>query len=60
MTEKNRGKNMLNIGKELAQQSKTVLNLPKEKTEKLRQAQERDAKNTNYYALFSCLILIIT
>lgn len=44
MTEKNRGKNMLNIGKELTQQSKTVLSLPKEKTEKLRQAQERDAR----------------
>lgn len=55
MTEKNRGKNMLNIGKELAQQSKTVLNLPKEKTEKLRQAQERDAKK---YKLLRSIFLL--
>ena len=33
MVKKEKGKNMLNIGKELAQQSQTVLNLPKEKTE---------------------------
>lgn len=43
---KNKGKNMLNLGKELAQQSKAVLNLPKEKIEKIRQAQERDARKT--------------
>lgn len=55
MTEKNRGKNMLNIGKELAQQSQTVLNLPKEKTEKLRQAQERDAKK---YKLLRSIFLL--
>ena len=55
MTEKNRGKNMLNIGKEFAQQSKTVLNLPKEKTEKLRQAQERD---TRKYKLLRSIFLL--
>ena len=55
MTEKNRGKNMLNIGKELTQQSKTVLSLPKEKTEKLRQAQERDAKK---YKLLRSIFLL--
>ena len=55
MTKKEKGKNMLNLGKELAQQSKTVLNLPKEKTEKLRQAQERDAKK---YKLLRSIFLL--
>lgn len=55
MVKKEKGKNMLNLGKELAQQSKTVLNLPKEKTEKLRQAQERDAKK---YKLLRSIFLL--
>ena len=55
MVKKEKGKNMLNIGKELAQQSQTVLNLPKEKTEKLRQAQERDAKK---YKLLRSIFLL--
>lgn len=55
MVKKDKGKNMLNLGKELAQQSKTVLNLPKEKTEKLRQAQERDAKK---YKLLRSIFLL--
>lgn len=55
MTKKEKGKNMLNLGKELAQQSKAVLNLPKEKTEKLRQAQERDARK---YKLLRSIFLL--
>lgn len=55
MVKKEKGKNMLNLGKELAQQSQTVLNLPKEKTEKLRQAQERDAKK---YKLLRSIFLL--
>lgn len=55
MVKKDKGKNMLNIGKELAQQSQTVLNLPKEKTEKLRQTQERDAKK---YKLLRSIFLL--
>ena len=57
MTQKEKGKNMLNLGKELAQQSLTVLpkELPKEKTEKLRQAQERDAKK---YKLLRSIFLL--
>lgn len=55
MVKKEKGKNMLNIGKELAQQSQTVLNLPKEKTEKLRQTQERDAKK---YKLLRSIFLL--
>lgn len=55
MNKTEKGKNMLNIGKELAQQSKTVLNLPKEKTEKLRQAQERDARK---YKLLRSIFLL--
>lgn len=48
---------MLNLGKELAQQSLTVLpkELPKEKTEKLRQAQERDTKK---YKLLRSIFLL--
>lgn len=46
---------MLNLGKELAQQSQTILNLPKEKTEKLKQAQERDAKK---YKLLRSIFLL--
>lgn len=46
---------MLNLGKELAQQSKAVLNLPKEKTEKLRQMQEHDAQK--YKLLRSIFVL---
>lgn len=57
MTKKEKGKNMLNLGKELAQQSLTVLpkELPKEKTEKLRQAQERDTKK---YKLLRSIFLL--
>ena len=55
MVKKEKGKNMLNLGKELAQQSKTVLSLPKEKTEKLRQAQERDARK---YKLLRSIFLL--
>lgn len=55
MSKTEKGKNMLNIGRELAQQSKTVLNLPKEKTEKLRQAQERD---TRKYKLLRSIFLL--
>ena len=55
MVKKDKGKNMLNLGKELAQQSQTILNLPKEKTEKLKQAQERDAKK---YKLLRSIFLL--
>lgn len=55
MVKKEKGKNMLNLGKELAQQSQTILNLPKEKTEKLKQAQERDAKK---YKLLRSIFLL--
>ena len=55
MVKKEKGKNMLNLGKKLEKQSKTVLNLPKEKTEKLRQAQERD---TRKYKLLRSIFLL--
>lgn len=55
MTKKKEAKNMLNLGKKLEKQSKTVLNLPKEKTEKLRQAQERD---TRKYKLLRSIFLL--
>ncbi|MDN5650855.1 MAG: virulence-associated E family protein [Acinetobacter sp.] len=55
MTAKNKGKNMLNLGKELAKQSKEVLHLSKEKTEKIRQMQEHDAQK---YKLLRSVFLL--
>ncbi|EGF35287.1 hypothetical protein AAULH_12296 [Lactobacillus helveticus MTCC 5463] len=58
MTAKNKGKNMLNLGKELAQQSKAVLNLPKEKLKNLDKHKKEMPEKLNCYALSLFLILM--